>query len=178
MIYISEIMTSAPAKGRNDTEDKVYELLKKLNISYERVENDVVETMEECKEIDIALGTEIRKSIFLSNAKKTSFFLVVLPADKQLDTAALAKKIGVGKLTFASEDAMVKHLGTHPGSATIMGLINDVDEYVQLIMDKAVAEAEWFGCNPGINTAHLKVRTTDILKKFLPQIYHQAKIIE
>ncbi len=73
---------------------------------------------------------------------------------------------------------MVKHLGTHPGSATIMGLINDDDEYVQLIMDKAVAEAEWFGCNPGRNTAHLKVSTTDILKKFLPQIYHQAKIIE
>ncbi len=74
MIYISEIMTSAPVKGRNGTEDKVYELLNKLNISYERVENDVVETMEECKEIDLALGTEIRKSIFLSNAKKTSFF--------------------------------------------------------------------------------------------------------
>lgn len=178
MIYISEIMTTVPEKGRNTTEDKVYALFKQLNISYERVDNDIVESMDECKEIDKALGTEIRKSIFLCNQKRTSFFLVVMPADKQLDTIALGKKIGVGKLSFASEDAMIKHLGTHPGSATIMGLVNDEDEYVQLIMDKEVADTEWFGCNPGTNTAHLKVKTEDILKKFLPQIYHMAKIVE
>ena len=84
MIYISEISTTVPPKGRNATEDKVYQLLTKLGIPFERVDNDVVEAMEECKEVDQALGTEIRKSIFLCNQKKTSFFLVVLPADKQL----------------------------------------------------------------------------------------------
>ena len=85
MIYISQIYTTAPKKGKNPTEDKTFALLEKLHIPYERVENDIVETMEECKEIDKALGTEIRKSIFLCNQKKTSFFLVVLPADKQLE---------------------------------------------------------------------------------------------
>ena len=134
--------------------------------------------MEECKEIDQALGTEIRKSIFLCNQKKTSFFLVVMPAEKQLDTGALEKKLGVSHLSFASGELMEKHLGTKPGSASIMGLINDEDEYVQLIMDKEVADEEWFGCNPGINTDHLKLKTQDLLKKFLPRIYHKAKIVE
>lgn len=177
-VYISEISTSAPAKGTNPTKDKVFALLDKLHISYERVENDVVETMEECEEVDKALGTEIRKSIFLCNQKKTSFFLVVLPAQKQLDSAALEKKIGVSHLSFASAEAMEKYLGAKPGSASVMGLVNDEDEYVQLILDKEVAQEEWFGCNPGINTDHLKMKTEDLIKKFLPKIYHKPKIIE
>ena len=100
MVYISEISTTAPAKGTNATKDKVFALLDKLHIPYQRVENDVVETMEECEEIDKALGTEVRKSIFLCNQKKTSFFLVVMPAGKQLDTSALEKKLGGGASVF------------------------------------------------------------------------------
>ena len=73
---------------------------------------------------------------------------------------------------------MEKYLHESPGSASIMGLVNDEDEYVQLIIDKEVADAEWFGCNPGINTAHLKIKTDDLLKKFLPKIYHRSKIVE
>lgn len=178
MIFISDISTKAPEKGGNATQDKVFALLDKLCIPYECVENDVVESMDECKEIDVALGTKIRKSIFLCNQKKTSFFLVVMPAEKQLDTNVLGKLLGISKLSFAPEEAMVKHLGCHPGSASVMGTVNDEDEYVQVIFDKEVAEEEWFGCNPGINTAHLKLKTADVLKKFLPKIYHKVKIIE
>lgn len=104
MPYISEIYTTAPEKGTNATKDKVFQLLDQLRLPYERVENDVVETMEECLEIDQALGTEVRKSIFLCNQKKTSFFLVVMPAKKQLDTAALGKKLGVGRLSLRPEN--------------------------------------------------------------------------
>lgn len=178
MVYISEISTAAPTDKRIATEENVYKLLIKLKIPFERVDNDVVETMEECKEIDEKLGTEIRKSIFLCNKKKTSFFLVVMPAEKSLDTGALEKKIGVSHLSFASGELMEKHLGTKPGSASVMGLIHDEDDYVQLIVDKEVADEEWFGCNPGINTSHLKMKTVDLLTKFLPAIRHKAKIIE
>ena len=177
MIYITDIMNDAP-ETCGATEKKVYQILKKLNIPFERVENDVVEAMEECKEIDKALGTEIRKSIFLCNKKKTSFFLVVLPAEKALDTSALEKKIGVSHLSFASAEYMQEFLCAAPGSASVMGLVNDEDDYVQLIVDKEVAEEEWFGCNPGVNTAHLKMKTQDLLKKFLPHIHHKATVIE
>ncbi len=177
MIYISDVKTSAPESISNPTEKKVFQILDKLQIPYECVTNDVVETMEECKEIDKALGTEIRKSIFLCNKKKTSFFLVVLPAEKSLDTADLGNKIGVSKLSFAPAESMEKFLGALPGSASVMGLVNDEDDYVQLIIDKEVADEEWFGCNPGINTAHLKMKTADLLNKFLPKIHHKAKIV-
>ena len=177
MTYISEKRTSAPENIINATEKKVFALLDKLKIPYECVTNDVVETMEECKEVDEALGTEIRKSIFLCNKKKTSFFLIVMPAEKSLDTATLSNKIGVPHLSFASAEHMEQHLGALPGSASVMGLINDEDDYVQLIIDKEVADEEWFGCNPGINTAHLKMKTTDLINKFLPKINHRAKIM-
>ena len=177
MIYISDIYTTAPTDDRVATEKKVYQILDKLKISYERVDNDVVETMEECEEIDKALGTEIRKSIFLCNKKKTSFFLVVLPANKSLDTNTLSKKIGVPHLSFASGELMKEHLGTKPGSASVMGLINDEDDYVQLIVDKELHRKNG-SSNPGINTSHLKMKTEDLLNKFLPQIRHKAKIME
>lgn len=177
MTYISEKRTTAPENIKNPTEKKVFALLDKLKIAYECVENDVVESMEECKEVDEALGTEIRKSIFLCNKKKTSFFLVVMPAEKSLDTATLSNKIGVPHLSFASAEHMEQHLGALPGSASVMGLINDEDDYVQLIIDKEVADCEWFGCNPGINTAHLKMKTSDLINKFLPKINHRAKIM-
>lgn len=177
MIYISGLRTNAPENITNSTEKKVFQMLDKLQIPYECVTNDVVETMEECKEIDRKLGTEIRKSIFLCNKKKTSFFLVVLPAEKSLDTALLGSKLGVSKLSFASAESMTEFLGALPGSASVMGLVNDEDDYVQLIIDKEVADEEWFGCNPGINTAHLKMRTADLLNKFLPKIHHKAKIV-
>ena len=109
--------------------------------------------------------------------EKDQFFLVVLPAEKFLDMAALGNKIAVSKLSFASAESMQELLGAHPGSASVMGLVNDEDDYVQLIIDKEVADEEWFGCNPGINTAHLKMKTEDLLNKFLPRIHHKAKII-
>ncbi len=177
MTYISEKRTTAPDNMENPTEKKVFAMLDKLKIPYECVVNDVVETMEECKEVDEALGTEIRKSIFLCNKKKTSFFLVVMPAEKSLDTNALSSKIGVPHLSFAAAEYMEQHLKAAPGSASVMGLINDEDDYVQLIIDKEVADEEWFGCNPGINTAHLKLKTSDLLNKFLPKINHRAKIM-
>jgi len=174
-MYISEISTTQIAKGKDATQDKVFDLLDELKIPYECVENDVVEAMEECKEIDEKLGTEIRKSIFLCNRKKTAFFLVIMPAEKRLSMSELGQKLG--KLSFASEEYMMQYLGCHPGSVSVMGVINDTQGKVQVVVDKEVADEEWFGCNPGINTAHLKLKTNDVLKKFLPKTGHFPQVM-
>ena len=153
-MYISEIRTSAPTDERMPLERKVYDTLDKLKIPYEQVDNDPAASMEECAAIDKAIGTQIRKNVFLCNQKKTTFFLLVMP------------------------EKMMEHLGTTPGSASVAGLLMDEDDYVQVIVDKEVAEAEWFGCNPGINTSHLKFKTKDLLNKFLPSIHHRARIVD
>lgn len=177
-MYISEIMTTSPEEDRNSTETKLYSILDELSIPFERIDNDVVETMEECKEIDEKLGTEIRKTLFLCNRKKTNLYLIVLPADKQLDIKAMSAKLELPKLSFASAELMEKYLCAKPGSASVMGLINDIENSVELIIDKEVADAEWFGCNPGTNISHLKIKTSDLIEKILPHINHNPRIEE
>lgn len=178
MLHISEIYTTAPTDERVPLEKAVYQVLEKLKIPYERVDHEAAATMEECLDIDKALHVEIRKNIFLCNQKKTSFFLLVMPAAKALDTKALEKKLGISHLSFAPAELMKKYLGTTPGSATIMGLLNDEDDYVQLLLDKEVADEVWFGCNPGVNTSHIKIQTKHLIQTFLPYTRHRAKIIE
>lgn len=177
-MYISEIVTTAPTDKRSKIEMDTYATLKKLNIPFERVDNDVAHTMEECVEIDKVLDATIWKNIFLCNQKKSSFFLLVMAPDKELDTKALESKIGVSKLSFAPDDKMMEHLGTKPGSASIMGLMNDLDDYVQLIVDKEVVESEYYVCNVGVNTTHIKVNTKQLLEKFVPHTYHRVKVVE
>jgi len=177
-MYISEIKNKAPRTGeRTPLELKMYDMLEKLGIAYEHVDNDEAYTMEECAEVDKVIGTQIRKSVFLCNQKKTSFFLLIMPADKAFDTAKFSSKLGVSHMSFAPPEKMMEHLGTVPGSASVAGILNDEDDYVQVIIDKEVAECEWFACNPGINTSHLKFKTEDLLKKFLPKNHHRARVI-
>lgn len=178
-MYVSEIRTKAPRDGqRTPLELKMYDTLERLNIPYTHVDNDSAYTMEECAEVDKVIGAEIRKSVFLCNQKKTTFFLLVMPAAKAFDTASFSHKLGVSHMSFAPEEKMLEHLGTTPGSASVAGILCDEDDYVQVIVDKEVAESEWFACNPGINTSHLKFRTEDLLKKFLPKNHHRARIVD
>lgn len=177
-MYISEIKTTVPTDERCALETKVYETLSKLSIPFELVDNDSVESMEECIEISEKLGAEIRKTIFLCNRKKTSFYMVILPANKSFNTKEHCKKMDVSRLSFASGDLMMQHLDVAPGTATIMSLINDPDEKVELFIDKEIANSEFFACNPGANTTHLKIKTKDLLNKLLPKIDHPATIIE
>ena len=179
-MYISEITTTVPedVDKRMPLEQQMYKAFTKLNIPFERVDNDPASSMEECEAIDKVLNAPVRKDVFLCNQKKTSFFLLVMPADKAFDTASFSKKLGVSHMSFAPPEKMLEHLGTTPGSASVAGLLHDQDDYVQLILDKEVAEAEWFVCNTGINTTHLKFKTQDLLKKFLPYTHHRPRIVE
>lgn len=178
-MFISEIhQNEIPEKTRTELELKMYAKLKELKIPFFHVDNDPASSMEECSAIDRVIGTEIRKSVFLCNQKKTTFFLLVMPANKAFETSVFSKKMGVSRLSFAPPEKMLEHLGTTPGSASVAGLLMDVEDYVQVVIDKEVAEEEWFGCNPGINTSHLKFKTKDLLTKFLPNIHHRARIVE
>lgn len=177
-MYISEITTAVPTDERCALETIVYEQLTALGIAFERVDNDSVEAMEECVEIQDKLGAEIRKTVVACNRQKTNYYLVVLPAEKRFDSKAFAKAMECSRLSFASGDDMVEKLGVAPGSATVMSVINDTEGLVKVAIDREVADEEWFACNPGANTTHLKFKTADLIEKFLPAQGHEAAIVE
>ena len=177
-MYISEIFQGAPEEKRGDLEMRVYQELNTLGIPFTRIDNEPAETMEECVALDQRLGAEIRKTIVVCNRQKTNFYLVVLPANKPFDTKNFCAKLGCARVSFASAELMKEKLGVVPGSATIMGVLNDPEGQVQVVIDQEVAKDEWFACNPGVNTTHIKFRTEQLLNLFLPHTAHKAAIVE
>lgn len=158
--------------GRKEKEIKVYDILDRLNIPYIRADHEAVMTMEACEEIDKALEMEICKNLFLCNRKKTAYYLLLMPGDKALKTKELSQQIPTTRLSFASGEDMEKCLNVTPGSATIMGLIFDPENKVQLLVDEELLKQEEFGCHPCVNTSSIKMKTKDIFDKFLKEIHH------
>ncbi len=158
--------------GRLPKEIRTYDLLDSLGVSYQRLDHDPTATIEACHDIDQLLGIEICKNLFLCNAQKTKFYLLMIPGSKKFRTAQLSRQINSSRLSFAGPEFMEKYLDITPGSVSVLGLMNDRDNHVQLLIDQAILENEYMGCHPCINTSSLRIRTKDIMEKFLPAIGH------
>lgn len=164
--------------GRLEREVRVYDLLDKLGIEYERTDHEKANTMEKCNEIDKILDTIICKNLFLCNRQQTEFYLLMMPGDKPFKTKYITKQLGCSRLSFAPSEKMLEYLDIKPGAVSIMGLMNDKDNKIQLIIDKPVVESETLGCHPCVCTSSLKFKTKDIIEKFLPAVHHEPIIVD
>lgn len=158
---------------RLEKEIKVYDLLDSLEIIYHRTDHAPAETMEACEEVDQVLKTPMCKNLFLCNTQKTKFYLLLMPGDKKFKTKDLSSQINSARLSFAGPEYMEKFLNITPGSVSIMGLMNDTENEVQLLIDEDVIKEEYIGCHPCINTSSMRIKTADILEKLLPAINHE-----
>ena len=154
-------------EGRLIKEIRVYDLLDSLGIEYDRIDHNAVDTMEACSEIDTVLAPSvICKNLFLCNSQRTKFYLLLIRGDKRFDTKSISAQIGSSRLSFAP------HLDNTPGSASVLGLMNDIDGKVKLLIDREVLNEEYFGCHPCINTSSLRLRTSDVFVTFLRAVNH------
>ena len=165
-------------EGRLPKEIRVYDLLDNLGIDYDRVDHEEAMTMEVCAAIDEVLEATICKNLLLCNRQGTAFYLLMLPGNKVFKTSVLSKQIGSSRLSFASSEAMEELLDITPGSVSVMGLMNDHDNRVQLLMDQDVLKGEFIGCHPCINTSSLRFRTTDLIEKIIPAMGHTPVYVE
>ncbi|HJA64878.1 MAG TPA: prolyl-tRNA synthetase associated domain-containing protein [Candidatus Mediterraneibacter cottocaccae] len=179
-IYISkDHFTQMPdCTGRPDKERRVYELLEKLRIPFEGVDHEAAFTIEACRGIEDELGIMPCKNLFLCNRQKTAFYLLLMPGDKKFLTKDLSHQLGISRLSFAGPEYMEQYLDITPGSVSVMGLMNDTEHKVNLVIDGDILRSEYIGCHPCINTASLKIRTQDILEKFLPSTGHTWTAVE
>lgn len=164
--------------GRDEQEIRVYDFLDKLDIKYIRTDHDPATTMEICQIIDGVLDVLICKNLFLCNRQQTTFYLLMMPGDKPFKTKDLSHQLGVARLSFANEEFMQKFLDLTPGSVSVMGLMNDKNNDVQLLIDKDVLTGEYVGCHPCRNTSSIKLLTRDLTEKFLPSVRHDPIIVE
>ena len=165
-------------EGRLEKEIRVYDLLDSLNIPYERIDHEAAETMEACAEIDKALAPAvICKNLFLCNSQKTKFYLLMIPGDKHFKTKEISHQIDSPRLSFAPAEFMEKYLDITPGSVSVMGLMNDLDNQVQLLVDEDVLKGENIGCHPCVNTSSLKIKTKDVFDTFLKSVGHDMTVV-
>ena len=159
-------------------EAAAFDLLESLGIAYDRVTSDPADNMEKCAAVSAVLGMPICKNLFLCNRQKTQFYLLAMGPEKPFHTKDLSHQIGSARLSFAPEEALWEFLYCTPGSATVLGLMNDSEHRVQLLMEREVYEAPYFSCHPCICTSSLKIRTQDLLEKFLPETGHTPIVVD
>ena len=174
-----ELLDGRPenTEERLPREVRTYDLLDSLGIEYKRTDHERTDTMEACNAVDEILGVIICKNLFLCNRQKTSFYLLMMPGDKKFKTKELSNQINSSRLSFADPEDMLKYLDIEPGSVSIMGLMNDKDHAVQLLIDEDVLKDEYLGCHPCVNTSSLKLRTKDVVEKFLPAVGHDYRTV-
>lgn len=157
---------------RSDRERRAYEFLDRLGVAFDRTDHpdQPATSMEICAKVDAVLDVHICKNLFLCNRQKTSFYLLIMPGDKPFKTKELSGQMGVSRLSFADETFMEQFLDLHPGSVSVLGLINDKEHRVQLVIDEDVLREDMFGCHPCENTSSIRFATKDLTDRILPAL--------
>ena len=137
-------------------EIRTYDFLDGLGIRYQRTDHERADNMEACNTIDAVLGVIICKNLFLCNRQKTAFYLLMMPGDKKFKT---------------------KELDIEPGAVSVMGLMNDRNRDVRLLIDGDVLKDEYIGCHPCVCTSSLKMKTKDMTDIFLPATGHSYETV-
>lgn len=165
--------------GRLEKEIRTYDLLDSLGIEYERVDHEEANTMEACLAIDEVLAPAvICKNLFLCNAQKTKFYLLMIREDKKFLTKDISKQINSARLSFGPAEYMEQFLDITPGSVSVLGLMNDKKNNVTLLIDEDVLKAEYFGCHPCINTSSLRLKIADVFGPFLQAVHHEYTVVK
>lgn len=167
-----------PYSGQeSEAERETYDFLDGLGISYMTVRHDAAFTMEECAEVEKAIGAPVCKNLFLCNRQQTRFYLLMLPGDKIFKTKFLSSELGCARLSFADENHMTEMLGLHPGAVSPMGLIHERQGNVLPVIDSDLLTYEYIGCHPCVNTATLVLKIADLLEKVIPATGHTCRIV-
>lgn len=162
---------------RLEKEIRVYDLLDRLQISYQRIDHEAAMTMEACAEIDKVLDATMCKNLLLCNRQCTQFYLLLIPGDKSFKTSVLSKQIGSSRLSFAGGEYMEQYLDITPGSLSVLGLMNDKEQNVTLLVDEDVLTGEYIGVHPCVNTSSLRLKTADLVETIIPAMDHPMTLV-
>lgn len=167
-----------PAEERIAKEERCYALLDSLGVEYWRVDHDHADHIDDCHEVEKILGCEICKNLLLTNRQQTELYLLLLPGDKPFKTKLLSKQIGTARLSFGTPEQMLSALDVTPGSVSVLGLMNDAERRVRLLVDRDILKEEYFGCHPCINSSTLKIRTADVTDRIIPAMRREICYVQ
>ena len=159
--------------------EEVLNILKKLDIHYELVNHKAVYTIEDMNNLnkEIFKGAEICKNLFLRDQKGKRHFLVVLCSDKKADMTKIQEQALSTRLSFASSERLMKYLKLEPGHVSPMGLINDVEKKVEVLIDKDLKNKKLLAVHPNTNEASILITYEDLMK-FIKAMGNEYEFIE
>ena len=166
------------AAARSPRERRCYEFLDRLGVPYRRADHEPAATMELCREIEQSLGCPICKNLLLTNRQQTDFYLLLMEGEKVFKTKYLSKALGCARLSFATDEQMLQLVDIMPGSLSVLGLMNDPDKKVRLVIDKPVLQQPEIGFHPCLNTSTLAVSMGDFTGTILPALRHEPTVVE
>ena len=172
------LYTGRPSDPRTPREERCYDLLDSLQIEYYRVDHEHADTIQDCELVEKLLGAKICKNLFLTNRQQTDFYLLIMPGEKPFKTKLLSKQINTARLSFGTPEQMEQYLDTLPGSASVLGLMNDKENAVRLLVDRDLLSDATFGCHPCQNTSSLRFKTADLFARILPATNHEATFVD
>ncbi len=178
MLITPVLFSGRPQEARSEREDACYNLLDNLRIPFFRVDHEHADTIQACELVEELLGCKICKNLFLTNRQQTDFYLLIMPGEKPFKTKLLSKQIGTARLSFGTPEQMERFLNTAPGSASVLGLLHDQENAVQLVVDRELLQEEFFGCHPCLNTSSLRFRTDDLFQVLLPALHHDPLYVD
>lgn len=172
------LYTGRPAETRIAKEERCYDMLDALGLDYCRADHDHADTIEDCREVEALLGCPVCKNLLLTNRQMTELYLLLIPGAKPFRTKLLSKQIGTARLSFATAEQMEKHLDITPGSVSVLGLMNDKEGRVHLLIDRDIMAEPYFACHPCINTSTLRFTTSALLDAVIPAMKHEPSFVE
>jgi Ala-tRNA(Pro) deacylase len=155
----------------------LYRFLADHDIAYERLDHPPVYTVADVERLVPPLPGAKTKNLFLRDKKGDRHFLVVVPAPKRVDIKALPQAVGSDRLSFGSPDRLKKYLGIEPGAVTLLAIVNDPGQAVEVFIDKALWEADAFHFHPLVNTSTLIISRSN-LERFIAASGHAIQIID
>ena len=177
-MQVSKAYGHAPQAFETPLQRRVYETLAKLDMPFLRVDTTPAVTMEDCIPIDRELQVQTVKTLFLCNRQQTESYLFVTPGDKPFCTRNFSHAIGVSRLSFAPAEKLPELLGTAVGATTVFSTLLPSARDVALYFDRQALQTEWYGCSDGTTTGYLRVRTGDLLGRFLPHVERDVQPVD
>lgn len=152
--------------------EEILNKLKKLNVNYEIKEHDALISMDTYELIQKDMGVTIPKNLFLNTQNHQNFYLLIMPGDKKFKTKELSSQINSSRLSFGSDEKLEEFLKCYKGSTSALGLLFDKENKVKLLIDEDLLNKEYLGFHPCNNSFTVKIKTSDLIEKYLPNINH------
>lgn len=159
------------------TEDDLFAFLAGLGLKSSTTRHPPLFTVADSQALRGAIAGAHTKNLFLKD-RKDRFFLVTVEEDAEVDLKQIHHLIGAaGRVSFGKPEMLMELLGVIPGAVTVLGLINDTQCRVRVILDAGLMENDIINAHPLTNEATTSMRSADLLR-FIEATGHVPVILK